>query len=257
MAVEDLARKYLAGRFGADRVVSKPALRKFPANLNPDRPELAATGTIVDALLRDPDGAFKALRASLTAGVPADVVAYAERLLGNSSGDLLLVWNRGAARGHGADRVMTLPLLQDIVRRAQALGFTPVILGEVPEGGVKALSGKVIDMTVHHAKLPDPQAQLMLFEYLRRRGVAGQIGMMSGGMDQAAFIGMPTLSIAAKTPTDRMGHVALALPTFREVTPEGVQAALATLVKKNVAKPPMQIPRPRIVPIGREPKESE
>jgi hypothetical protein len=97
------------------------------------------------------------------------------------------------------------------------------------------------------------QDQLMMFEYLGQRGAVGQVGMMSGGLDQAAYLGMPTISIYAQTPSYRMGHLAEVLPTFREVTPGRVGPAIEHLRRGGPAEAPRgpAVPPALVNPLGR------
>jgi hypothetical protein len=176
---------------------------------------------VARAFRADPRSAQRKLRAAFLgdAPTPPGIVAWAERKLANvTTTKLVLLWVRHGA--HHPGRNTTYPELVELARRALTAGLVPVLVGDAIRDG-EPPSGAV-DMTLFW-KEPIFQgadmrrAQLQLFEHLRQtRGLVGQLGVTTAGMDGPALMGLPTLYLT-DAPNVRLGTWVGAVPGYREI----------------------------------------
>jgi hypothetical protein len=195
------------------------------ARLQPYRSRPRANKHLPEIISRafraDPFAAQRKLRAALLgdAPIPQGIIDWTDRRLGaNSAGSKVLLWVRYGA--HQPTRNTRYPELAELARRALAAGLVPVVVGDaVRDGQVPA---DAIDMTLFW-KEPIFQgddmrrAQLQLIEHLKRaRGVVGQLGVTTAGMDGPALMDLPTMYVT-DVPNVRLGTWVGTVPGYQEV----------------------------------------
>ena len=183
---------------------------------NKHLPEIVAR-----AFRTDPRCAQRKLRAAFLGDEPTPqaISDWADRRLTcRSAAKQVLLWIR-CGKHHPA-RNTTGPELIEIARRALAANLVPILVGdgmrniEVPPGAV--------DMTLFWKdpifQGPDMRrAQLQLFEHLKQaRGLVGQLGVTTAGMDGPALMGLPTMYLT-DAPNVRLGTWVGAVPGYQEV----------------------------------------
>jgi hypothetical protein len=151
--------------------------------------------------------------------IPQAIIDWADRrLAGVSAGRKVLLWVRNGA--HHPARNTTYPELVELVRRTLAASLVPVLVGDAVRDG-EVPSGAV-DMTFFWK---DPifqgadmrRAQLQLFEHLLgARGLVGQLGVTTAGMDGPALMGLPTMYLT-DAPNVRLGTWVGTVPGYQEV----------------------------------------
>jgi hypothetical protein len=179
------------------------------------------TEIIARAFGADPLAAQRTLRAAFLgdAEIPTSVIAWADaKLAGASERRTVLLWVRDGE--HHPRRNTTAAELAELATRAQDAGLVPVVIGEAVRGG--GLPRGAVDMTLFSR---DPvfqrddtrRAQLQLFEHLKRaRGLVGQVGVTTAGMDGPALMGLATMYLT-DAPNVRMGAWVGAVPGYQEI----------------------------------------
>jgi len=181
---------------------------------NKQLPELVAR-----AFRADPLGAQQRLRAAFLGDAPVApaIVAWAERRLPDV-GKKILLWVRYGK--HHPNRNTSHAELVELARRACAAGLLPVLVGDALREGPPPPGA--VDLTLFWK---DPlfqsddmrRAQLQLFEHLRgHRGLIGQVGVTTAGMDGPALLGLPTMYLT-DAPNVRLGTWVGAVPAYEEV----------------------------------------
>jgi len=181
---------------------------------NKQLPELVAR-----AFRGDPPGAQRQLRAAFLGEdpVPAAIAAWADGRLPDRRKEVL-IWVRYGK--HHANRNTSHAELVALAGRALAAGFLPVLVGDALREGPPPPGA--VDLTLFWK---DPlfqsddmrRAQLQLFEHLRgHRGLIGQVGVTTAGMDGPALLGLPTMYLT-DAPNVRLGTWVGAVPAYEEV----------------------------------------
>ena len=183
---------------------------------NKHLPEIVAR-----AFRADPVPAQRKLRAAFLgdAPIPRTISDWADRrLAGVSAGKKILLWVRYGA--HHPARNTTSPELVELARRALAANLVPVLVGDAVRGS--GVSSDAIDMTLFW-KEPIFQgadmrrAQLQLFEHLKgARGLVGQLGVTTAGMDGPALMDLPTMYLT-DAPNVRLGTWVGTVPGYQEI----------------------------------------
>jgi hypothetical protein len=169
----------------------------------------------------DPPLAQRKLRAAFLGNdpIPCALRDWADHRIAHSPAEKhVLLWIRYGK--HHPNRNTTGPELLALARRVLAANLVPVLVGdaiqdtEVPPGAV--------DLTLFWKDPPFQgpdmrRAQLQLFEHLRQtRGLVGQLGVTTAGMDGPALMGLPTQYLT-DAPNVRLGTWVGAVPAYEEV----------------------------------------
>ncbi|MDG9669051.1 hypothetical protein ONV78_15005 [Hahella sp. CR1] len=122
------------------------------------------------------------------------------RLLGNIQRNKVLVWVR---RGSKDRRGTSEASLQQVVEALDARGLVAVLVGDLRD--IKKVPAKAIDLTPVQNTLYTLKASYVsqggMLLCAHGMGVFASIGMMSGGMDFGAFLGIPTVNITKYAPS--------------------------------------------------------
>jgi hypothetical protein len=203
---------------------------------NTHRNPVDATAMVTEALRTGKIDELRKLDLHLTDAQQAEVATLRDRVLQDADGrPLIAYWNRSSEYQPG--RNSTQADLDRVHHGASAAGAQVIVFGpnyvlrpdgtrvplEIPgarpgESGQPRQPG-ALDATNHwqstrhdgSAGLPDMAMQIELFRQLEARGLIGQVGIMSGGMDVPfLFAGTRTIEVDRPDPShpdrpDRMG----------------------------------------------------
>jgi hypothetical protein len=205
---------------------------------NKHLPDIVARAFRSDAI-----SAQRKLRAAFLGNEPIPQVISdwtAHRLDHASAGKQVLVWIRYGR--HHPTRNTTCPELIELVRRSLAANLVPVLVGDAIRDG--DVPPGAVDMTLFWKdpifQGPDMRrAQLQLFEHLKQaRGLAGQLGVTTAGMDGPALMGLPTMYLT-DAPNVRLGTWVGAVPGYQEVVRDDGYLGRVSHTLSRWADPPM------------------
>ncbi|HEY0985491.1 MAG TPA: hypothetical protein VGD80_00515, partial [Kofleriaceae bacterium] len=196
-----------------------------------NRNPVEATAVVAEALRTGNIDALRDMDLGLSDGQRADVSAFLDRMLQTTDGrPLVAYWNR--AGDYQPGRNSTQGDLDSVHASAAAAGAQVIVFGPdyviTPDGTRMPLdmpaarpdAPGAVDATNHWHEtrpdgtpgLPDGAMQIEMFRQLADRGLLGQVGIMSGGMDAPfLFAGTRTIEVNRPDPNfpdrpDRMGQ---------------------------------------------------
>jgi hypothetical protein len=188
---------------------------------------VAATNIVADAIRSGDVAKLRGMELGLAPEQRQAVSDFLDRKLGDTAGDpLVAYWNRAGT--YQPERNSTQADLDGFHQSVDGAGARVVVLGPdhligadgeraplgFPQGGAGPDGPKpAIDLTNHwkDGGPSDVAMQVEMFRQLAERGLIGQAGLMSGGMDGAfLYAGTPTVEVdrprvGAPPRPDRMG----------------------------------------------------
>lgn len=145
-------------------------------------------------------GQIKASFQSLGRANRCGVEGELSTILGDRKRNKVLVWVRPTRDNRG----MTDAALKEICVELQRAQYVPVIIGQNPSKPIK----NTISIVETHRRLYRQEKtfgkQASMYLKLLELGVIAQVGLQSGGLDFAAFCGIPTANITQLVASSRM-----------------------------------------------------
>lgn len=132
----------------------------------------------------------------------------------------ILIWIRN--RRYDSGRNSTIIALKQLRDTVKDMDLDPIFIGNTLVNIEEIITDRpnFIRFYEDHPFEKDVLRQLLMFELMRTEfNVKAQIGMMSGGMDGPAFLGMPTIWFATRPVAERrMDDLIDILPQYKKIT---------------------------------------
>jgi hypothetical protein len=126
----------------------------------------------------------------------------------------VLVWIRNG--GYKVERNITSLALKQLEKAVKELGYDPIYIGEKIEN-IDAHQNLIEYYKDSIFTINRIRRQLWMFKLLQENCVICATGMMSGGIDGPAFLGMPTIYFAKEDATGRMKQLDGVIPRYHHI----------------------------------------